>query len=192
MGWRAWRVFLSLSAHGIGRPATPRGHALESPVSTGTSHVLRSRARSPARGPRLQGSLLPEGRRRAAERDAVTSWRAASSFTGDIEPRLSRRSTQPCSPCAWPTRTAASRRGQAWLPGTPPRVGRYGPQRSWPAAISSAPARRPSSSGSRTGEPTSATAPMGSGPQRQSCGFLAAAHAWASVKTWRGRASRSS
>ena len=54
------------------------------------------------------------------------------------------------------------------------------------------PAKRPSSSRSRTGEPTSATAPMGSGPQRQSCGFLAAAHAWASVKTWRGRASRSS
>ena len=53
MGGRAWRVFLSLSAPG--RPTTPRGHSPESPDSTGTSRVLRSRARSPARGPRLQG-----------------------------------------------------------------------------------------------------------------------------------------
>jgi len=32
--------------------------------------------------PYLQGPLLPEGRRRAAGSDAVTVWRAASSFTG--------------------------------------------------------------------------------------------------------------
>src|SRR5215831_15368605 len=83
VGGRAWRVFLSLSAPG--RPTTPRGHSPESPVSTGTSRMLRSRARSPARGPRLQGPPLPEGRRRAAESDAVTFWRAASSFTGDIK-----------------------------------------------------------------------------------------------------------
>src|SRR6516162_9638258 len=86
VGGRAWRVFPSLSAPG--RPATPRGQSPGSPVSTGTSGVLRSRARSPARGPRLQGPPLPEGRRSAAESDAVTFWRAASSFTGDIKPRL--------------------------------------------------------------------------------------------------------
>ena len=110
VGGRAWRVFLSLPAPGSGRPATPRGQSPGSPVSTGASRVPRSRARSPARGPRLHGPPLPEGRRSAAERDAVTSWRAASSFTDDTGPRPSRRSTQPCSSCACATPIAASRR----------------------------------------------------------------------------------
>ena len=48
--------------------------------------------------------------------------------------------------------------GPGLVAGHAARARRCGPRGSWPAAVGSAPAGRPSSSGSRTGEPTSATA----------------------------------
>ena len=127
----------------------------------------------------------PEGRRRAAESDAVTFWRAASSFTGEAQPRLFRRSTQAMKflCLAYP--------GRGFSPG-PDLVAKYAaPARPWgrrgysSTDVNSAPATPPRLSGSPDGQADAGHGPPpGSGPQPSAhfvidCPDLRAALGWA-------------